>query len=323
VCLASGNYGSFAGAAKSGPVTVAAAAGAAVSMSLKFTAASNLVIDGVTITGSAFSGSTKNITVRNSAYTAPATINGLANANVLFDRDTFLNIEGGGQYSAPARIHLSYSSSTPSGVTIQNSLLSGGSADGVQTGVGVNILNNEFVNIYSGSCTACHTDAIQMLGAKGSVVRGNYIHDSETGIVAYDGLDSALIEDNVVDLSGRPWGIELYSDNGSIVRHNTLGYGSCAWNLPCGIIAVDHKAADPAGTGTVIVDNIATEISIQSGSTVAQRRNNLLRRNVASGDLTGIPSFLGGADPNSYEGFRLTPTSPGNNAATDGSDTGI
>jgi hypothetical protein len=321
--LASGNYGAFAGSAKPGPVTVAAAPGASVSMSLRFSAASNIIVDGVTINGSSFSGSTKNIVVRNSDYTAPATINGLANANVVFDHDTFLNIEGGGQYSAPARIHLSYSSSTPSGVTIQNSLLSGGSADGVQTGVGVNIINNEFSNIYSGSCSACHTDAIQMLGAKGSVVRGNYIHDSETGIVAYDGLDSALIEDNVVNLTGRPWSIELYSDRNSIVRHNTLGYGSCAWNLPCGLIAVDHKAADPAGSGTVIVDNIATDISVQSGSTVTQRQNNLLRRNATRTETIGTPVFTGGSKPNTYNGYRLAPNSPGKNAATDGTDIGI
>jgi len=60
-------------------------------------------------------------------------------------------------------------------------------------GAGVNILYNEFCNIREGSCSDCHTDAIQLLGAADSVIRGNYIHDVSTGIVAYDGVSGALI----------------------------------------------------------------------------------------------------------------------------------
>ena len=87
-----------------------------------------------------------------------------------------------------------------------NSVMDGGSSDGVQTGVGVNIIGNDFLNIKSGSCTACHTDAIQLLGANGSVIRGNYLRNVESGIAAYDGVSNAVIEDNVVDTQGRPWG---------------------------------------------------------------------------------------------------------------------
>jgi hypothetical protein len=127
----------------------------------------------------------------------------------------------------------------------------------------------------------------------------------------------------VIDLPERPWGIELYSDNGSIIRHNTLKYGSCAWNLPCGIIDLNRKAADDAGRATVVVDNLATEITLQNGSTVAERHHNVLRRSAGSGDSIGTPQFVGGADPTSYTGHRLAAGSPGKGAASDGRDAGI
>ena len=140
--------------------------------------------------------------------------------------------------------------------------MDGGSADGVQTGVGVNIIGNEFANIREGSCSDCHTDAIQLLGASDTVIRGNYIHSVATAIVAFDGVTRAIIENNVIDTQGRPWGIELYADNNSIVRHNTLLYrANCDYNTACGTIYLDHKSGDPAGRGTIIVDNIATSIS--------------------------------------------------------------
>ena len=70
------------------------------------------------------------------------------------------------------------------------------------------------------------TDPIQLIGAPNSLVRGNYIHNASDGIVAYDSLDHATITDNVIDLVSGRWGIELYADNGSVVSHNTLVYGT-------------------------------------------------------------------------------------------------
>ena len=267
-------------------------------MRLSFSGTNGVNIDSVTVTGANFSGSTtKNLTVQNSIFTGSAVFNYLANSNVLLTNNTHNNIEGGGQYSSPARIHLSYSSSTHSGVTIQNSVLDGGSADGVQTGVGVNIIGNVFKNIREGSCSDCHTDAIQLLGADGSVIRGNYLYAVASGIVAYDGVKRATIEDNIVDTGSRPWGIELYADDSSIVRHNTLVYrANCAWNLPCGTISLDRKSADPAGKGTIVVDNIATSIAAINGSTYAERNHNLLRSGATERRYFGEPDLCGRLD---------------------------
>jgi hypothetical protein len=327
ICLAAGDYGTFRGAAKRGTVTLSAdPLLARASMEIDFDGAQNLALDGLTIRGARLTGATRSIVIRNSAFTAPTTIDGLANANVVFDHDTFNDMDVPDAHSTPARIHLSYAGQTPSGVTIENSLLAGGDADGIQSGVGVKIVGNEFRDIL-GHGGPNHTDAIQLLDAPHSVVSRNYIHHTDTGIVAYDGLEGATIEDNAIDLtqpgSQRPWAIELYSDSGSTVRHNTLKYGGCDYDLPCGLIELNRKDGDDAGQGTVVTDNVATDISVQNGSTVARRGGNLLRRGGGAGDVRGAPVYAGGADPSDYAGFRLAGDSPGKRAASGGSDPGI
>jgi hypothetical protein len=109
------------------------------------------------------------------------------------------------------------------------------------------------------------------------------------------------------------------------VRHNTLLYrASCDWSLPCGIITLDHKSTDPAGTGTVVVDNIATSIAANNGSTYAQENNNLLRSGAGKGDISGSPVYAGGLAPTSIAGYQLASNSPGKGAASSpsGSDIG-
>ena len=325
ICLAAGDYGKFGGAVKSGMVTVAAEPGARVTMSLVFDGTQNLVLSGMRIEGGLISGDTRDIVIRDSTFTSPTTIDGLANANVVFDHDTFNDMNVTGERHTPARLHFSYNSPTPSGVTIRNSLLAGGDADGIQSGVGVNIIDNEFRDILAHGGPN-HTDAIQLTGARGSLVRGNYIHHTQTGIVAYDGLDHARIENNVVDLSQpgakRPWSIELYSDNGSTVTHNTLQYGSCDYNLRCGLILLDTKRGDATGKGTVVTSNVATDISLQNGSRLVKHSGNLLRT-PSAGDLHGVPVFVGGPNPTSYRGFRLARTSPGRRPGSGDATPGI
>jgi hypothetical protein len=328
ICLNSGSYGTVALGAftKSPRVTIRSASGQGANMRLTFSGTNGITASSLTVTGANFSGSnTRNITIENSTFTGHVVFNGLANSNVLLDRNTHNNIQGGGQFSAPARIHLSYSGSTHSGVTVQNSMMDGGSADGVQTGVGVNIIANVFRNIREGSCGDCHTDAIQLLGAPDTLIRGNFFQSVATAIVAFDGVTRATIEHNVVDTGGRPWGIELYADRDSIIRHNTLVYrASCDYNQPCGMISLDRKTANAAGSGTRIIDNIATSIATNNGSTYAERHHNLVRSGAVSGDISGSPTYVGGSAPGSLEGYALASNSAGKRAASNpsGSDVG-
>jgi hypothetical protein len=170
-----------------------------------------------------------------------------------------------------------------------------------------------------------HTDAIQLLSAYGSVIRGNYFHDVVTGIVAYDGLSNALIENNVVSTVNRPDAIEINSDINSIVRNNVLVYKAGCGNgfNECGNISLGAKVGDPVGTGTVIENNIVTGISINNGSTASVNRNNMIRSGASGQNFNGVPVFTGGSTPSTFDGFVLAPGSPGYTGGTGGSRVGI
>jgi hypothetical protein len=209
--------------------------------------------------------------------------------------------------------------------TLRDSLFAGGDSDGVQSGVGVSIIDNEFRGIYDKGEN--HTDAIQLIGATGAIVRGNFVHDSATGIVAYDGLRSAIIEDNVIALENRASGIEVYSDESSIIRHNTLFDGTCtalarAEGVRCGLIELNRKPGTPPGWDTLVVDNIATEITTNNGSTMQPSHHNLLSALAGPLDTLGSPLYVGGEHPKVYEDFALAASSPGKAAASDGTDVG-
>jgi hypothetical protein len=327
VCLAPGNYGTWNGTNKA--ITLRPELGAAASMHLNFGVnAANFTIDGLTITSGSMIGNASgphDITVRNSTFTGPLVIDGVENADILLDNNTHNDIDNNANCTAtPARIHLSYGSNTPSGVTIQNSLMDGGNTDGIQAGTGFTALNNEFRNIHEKDALDCaHTDTIQLIGAKGSVLRGNYIHHSADGIVAYDGVDSAIIENNVIDLVNGRYGIELYTDNGSIIRNNTLKYGTGCAYVPCGQIVLDRKMSDPPGSGTIIENNIASGIDLNGGSTAAVNRNNMMRSGATGSNFSGTPAYVGGGSPTTYNGFKLANGSPGRGASTSGTDVGI
>jgi hypothetical protein len=325
ICLASGSYGTFSGAAKSGRVTLRAQSGATASMALNFNGASNITLDGLTITGATLLNSTHDITIRNSQFTGFARMDGLSNSNVLLDHNTHNNINSCNSGCYPARIWLSYGSDSPSGVTVQNSQMIGGSSDGIQAGPAMTILNNELANIVEGSCSACHTDAIQLYSGSsanvGSTIRGNFIHDSSTGIVAFDGTGHNDIEHNVI-WSMHSHGITIGGDKGSTIAHNTVrDVGPNAAGLD-----LTSKSGQQS-VGTVVKDNILKSIALTNGvggpAQPATNTNNMLGSGATGANFNGTPTFAGGSDPGTFSGFALAAGSAGKNRATDGSDVGI
>jgi hypothetical protein len=298
-------------------------------MEVNFWRARNVTLDGLTIRGGQFTGSaTKHITIRNSRFTAMLIFREteagvISDADVLLDHNEYRDVMLP-PASYAGRISLIYDlpAGQRSGVTISNSLFSGGNTDGIQSSVGVDIIDNEFADLREkGPKDSAHTDSIQLLGAPGSVIRGNYFHGVATGIVAYDGVRSATIEDNVIE-TDRPWGIELYADHGSTIRHNTLRYGRCIFRLPCAQIDLTRKLANAPGRGTRVLDNVVNAINTNEGSTYAERSHNLVQVDAARSDLRGTASFVGGKHPTTYAGYGLAPGSPGKGAASDGLDVG-
>lgn len=333
ICLNDGSYGGFtlSNVSKSPRVVVLATnnLGASFSGTITITGGTNgVTFDGfefrnITITGS----STRELTFRNYNQTGKLTIDGVTHAtpNILFEDFTQNNVSAS---TAPnARIHFSYTGRSTPVATIRRATLDGGCADGIQSGVPFIIEDSQLMNMQVGSCpNDPHTDALQLYGGPfaGTIIRNNYFYRNVQVLTAYDGVDNILIENNIFDPGPngerRDCQIELYSDDSSIIRHNTVLYRGSSY----GNICLDRKSSDNAGFGTIVVDNIANSIQSANGSSYALRSNNLVRSGASSNDISGTPTFVGGATPTTIDGFELASGSPGKGAASSpaGSDIG-
>ncbi len=334
ICLNNGSYGGFSlnGVTKNPRVTVRAVnpLGASITGAVSISGnTSGFTFDGFNFTNISIRGaSTRELTFRNYNQTGKLLIDGVTTAtpNILLEDFTHNNVSA--TTASNARIHFSFSGRNSPVATIRRATIDGGCADGIQSGVPFIIEDSRLMNMQVGNCpNDPHTDALQLYGGPfaGTIIRGNYFYRNVQVLAAYDGVDKVLIENNVFDPGPdgerRPCQIELYSDDSSIVRHNTVVYRGNSY----GHICLDRKSSDNAGFGTIVVDNIATSIVTANGSSIAQRSKNLLRSGASGSDITGTPIFVGGATPTSYAGFELAAGSPGKGAASTpaGSDIGI
>ena len=319
--LAAGTYSQVGGA--NARVTLVPEAGAAVSLSLSPTA-SNLTVSGVTVPGGTLRGA-HDITIANTTFTDTLNIvSTVPNANILIDHDVFNNISPCG--SCPeGRVTVTTEGSKPpgpSGVTISNSVFSGGNSDGVQiTGNANGVVvgpGNEFFNLAQSS--SVHTDSIQLYGASDTTITGNYIHDAAEGIMAPDGGDSGFlhIENNVFSRIDQQ-GVYLGFKPGLVLNHNTFSAGVMLHDDPT-------KGGSPT-VGAVIKNNILLNgVAKQNlmGNAIAVEDYNLLAGGSGAHDIkAGKPTFAAGAAPTTFAGWLLAPGSVGAKAADDGADMGI
>jgi hypothetical protein len=269
--------------------------------------------------GGTISAGASGITIRNSTFTSTIDVEG-AIQHVVLDGDHFdwpaVSTTGGPN----AKIFVSVSGASPgAALTVENSTILNGDLDGVHIGGGSGLLvqGNEFENLCDRNVN--HTDNIQFEGGSQIRIAGNYVYEAQNcptqGITSYDGgTNGVIIEDNVVDIP-RDWGIELYADQNSIVRHNTVVYHPKTYsefNTGTGQIDIDRKTQDPAGSGTEVYDNIATSVAFTNGSTGTAHNN-----------VSGQSAIYVGPTT-TYPGFQLASNSPvGLNAADDGTDDGV
>jgi hypothetical protein len=326
--LATGEYRSFAGGRKPAMVTLRARRGAAVSIAVALDGASNLRFEKLTLTSAKLTRSTR-VEFAGNRFTGPALVDTTSRDGdhaIVFERNRHEGIDVcPACYEGRLTVHGDESNTRPVGVTIRDSFFGrGGDSDGILVSAyGVRIIGNEFAEIHQGDPDGVHTDAIQLYGQSHTLVDGNYLHGVATGIMAVDGADHDVIEDNVIVTEGYPWGIVLGGDDGSIVRHNTLLDGACNWNIRCGQLRIGNGNVRP-GHGTVVRDNILGALALADGSTLAAEDHNLLANpdgGGGAGDLTGVPIFAGGPAPSSHLGFALAGPL-GRRGASDGTDIG-
>jgi Right handed beta helix region len=336
VCIAGGSYGVFRGGNKPGIVNVRAGPGASPSLSLDLNGANNIRIEDVTITGGVLHGGTRNVTIADSRFTGILIVDQeTPNPRIVLDHNTHNNIPGAAD-DYTSRVHLD-----APGVVVKNSLFSGGTSDGIRVGDApdTQILRNEFTAFVDRE--PLHTDPIQFYGdGPRTTIRGNWFHDMvevSAMVMMADGGGPNLIEDNLFGPGGgHAYSLTWYSDDSSIIRHNTFVDGRCSFNLRCGVIALGHKPEDDPGRGTVIEDNILTGIGTSrradgAGSAFSSNHN-LVRsqRPSGPGDLRGAPKYAGAplksADVGrlkAFAAYRLGRGSRGRGNASDGTDRGI
>jgi hypothetical protein len=281
ILLASGDYGTFAGGAKKSRVTIKGAPGARATIRLDLASAANLRFERLTVAGAKIRAPAHDITIARSRFTEAAQIDAtqMVGADIVLDRDVFSGIDVCPDcFEGRVTVHGREGQGRPVGVTIQNSLFNGGgNSDGIQVGAyGVRVLHNEFTGIHK--VDEVHTDAIQLYGQSHTVIRGNYIHNAASGIMAPDGTDHELIEENVIRTDGYPSAITLGSDDSSIVRRNTLPGGRCWYQQSCGNLTVSAGNSGVPSRGTVVEDNLLGGLSVLGGSRLGAKRGNLVGR---------------------------------------------
>ena len=213
-------------------------------------------------------------------------------------------------------------------VLIKNCLFNNLTADGVKlsAGTGHTVQDCEFrdVNPHGGGN---HTDCIQQNGATGGTFVRNFFVGFEQGIGIFDGTASNVITDNVLDNRPEPavhW-ITMGADNpASTVNHNTVWGDNSSGQYPS--IVVGSKPAMALSISSVknnIIMGTFSTAGIAGGSDGVPTDND---HNMFSGatapNIDGTPTFVGGASPDTYQGFKLTSGSAGRNAASDAADVG-
>lgn len=338
ICLAAGKYGTFNGALKSGMVTIRPQDGVTakqVTMTINFNPASNITIDGVTVLTDSLIGNsqTKHITIKNSDFPGQITLNAseLANADILFDHNVHHDFNATDNREGRIFVPNPNDSTTPVGVTIQNSQFVNGNSDGIQNGAdGLQIIGNDFSGIVQVNNSNVHADSIQLLGSKDTLIKDNYFHNVEDGIMCADGCNHEVIENNVFAITNSPFAITLLSDNGSSITHNTFPDAACSFSQRCGKIMVGNKSGDAASKGTTLNDNILNSTADSNGNPsvagLAHEDYNLFagqQKNTGSHDITGKPTYSGGTNPSTYADYALAAGSLGIGNASDGKNRGI
>jgi hypothetical protein len=317
ILLASGDYGTFNGGAKSGMVTLKPQDGAAAAIHPSLKNAANITFDGVSMSGLDISGTTHDIKVLNTTFVGQADLNmtGNANANILLEHDSWDNITVCGNCpEGRLQIHQTPIGTAPVGVTVSNSHFGGpGESDGVQVGAyGAVIQGNVFDGIKQGNYQR-HVDSIQLYGQSHTTITGNLFKNFSEAIMSPDGGTGEIITNNVFDSSsGGGQGIQLGGQSGTVFRHNT----------------VRRTDIGADGSNITLQDNVLVGASFStvgcgSGDVCTVDHNLYSSGKAGTNALTGTPVWVGGANPSSYDGFALAGTSPGKGNASDGTDRGI
>ena len=322
VCLA-GNFGpvTISNVHKATMVVVRPAVRSSAAIDLEIDDSSGLDVVDLTVSGLLVRRSSNLRFSQDTFRGMAAVFTGIRNARIMFDSNRLDGIDAGpNDYEGRLTIR-GDETSTPVGVTISNNHFGYGCSDGIQvigdaTGVVIGP-GNEFDHLYQGSCGP-HVDPIQLYGAVGTVVTGNYFHDNGDGtggFESFSGDGPATVTDNVFVCSCvYPFSIAALGGHGWFIAHNTLIGGTVRF----------ANADSGPPSGNIVRNNVWLGGGLSTTtSDWGTNDHNLNSDQHGVGDLRGMPVFVGGRHPDDYAGYRLAPGSRGTFAGSDGGDMGI
>lgn len=329
VCLSSGTYSgttTLNSVSKASDVIIQSATGKGAIVDVIVNSSNHLVFQNLTLNGFGIAGSTsKNLSVLDSTFTGQMSIDtqGMANSNILIDGNTFDGIDACGDCQEGRLTIGQYpAGNTPVGVTISNNHFGGaGQSDGVQDGAyGVIIKDNIFDGVIQASGYTRHIDSLQLYGQSHTTVTGNYFANFTTAIMAPDGGDTEIIDNNVfISPTNGGSAIQFGHHSNTTFRHNVVK-GTDVFSF------VGNGDSDP-NNHVIMQDNVMINASFNADGCVSCTINHNLYNSSGgasgSNSIIGAPIFVGGSTPANYAGYVLATNSPGHNAASDGTDVGI
>ncbi|MGZ6472178.1 MAG: hypothetical protein ACXWRZ_13515 [Bdellovibrio sp.] len=339
ICLNDGNYGQVnfynMTDAKPNYVTVKSVSGKGAQLSLGIGNSQWLRLNSLTINGGLINSCSMNIQILNSTFTAALDLrneNCTGSLNYLIDGNTFDNVNYG---TWEGRLNVAYDGD---GVVISNNHFgNGGVADGIQVLAGASNVHigpgNVFDGILQSICDAgggAHCDAIQLYGqGPGIVIEGNRFANGDTYIMNPSGSLNNIIRNNVFD-TGTVYTakVQLGSQSNLLFTHNTIKSGifvsfdkfsSGGWPNSDHVVAQNNILLGDAYLRTTDGLNVPScDFCTLSYNLFGSAGNTM-----ASTDLIGVPTFIGGTNPQWPAGYQLTSNSLGYKNGSDLQDRGI
>jgi parallel beta-helix repeat protein len=333
LCLSAGSYGSLSFSTKrTTMVTLRPADGAAVTMAPKFSSTAYYRVQGFSgsskLGGANVNGTSNHIEIRDSATDGQVDVDTaqIQNGAIVIDGNRFLpwNANGSGP---EGRLSVHYGGgpgSASSGVVVSNNEFVGpGCSDGIQIGsYGVVITGNVLHDLKQGSCGP-HVDAIQLYGQSHTVIRDNVLYGNTTGIIAYDGGQSEVIENNAVRNTERDdEAITCGGCKSVVIRHNTV-LGNNFINLSS---KPGMQSTDATVTDNVTGGGVRTDTNTGPAATYKARDYNLCSSAsscAGANSMTGTPILTGGNNYTTLPAATLASNSPGYMDASDNSSMGV
>jgi hypothetical protein len=309
------------------PVTVEPAPGvaaAAVGSYFDLRSVSNVRLVGMTLSFLIYGDSTDD-SVTGSAINGTSVIRDTPrNARITIADDTARGVHSNAD-SAVFTVEETGRPNCPDGVTIEHNLVAGTNEDGLGTmgdACGTRFVANVVEGIVQSRCGPIHCDGFQDNGGGiATVLAGNLFYDDTDCWLLDDGSSGVIIDDNVCATAGdSTFWMQFGGAQTLTLDHDTV-------TSTVGAAFGDDHQGDRSSNVTFSNDIFYSAPVQNAGQPVPglRQRDNLCGNgcNGGTGERSGRPRLVGGAQPVSWAGFALAPGSRGVRAASDGGNLGV